>query len=66
MTTRPEAVAGPRPRQDPRPEGPEGEPVGEDENTPTSEEGEATVPVPGPGLDDHEGPDANPIDPRVF
>lgn len=61
----------PKRGEDPTPAGPEGEPVGEDEQVPTSQDnppgrGEAApapaMPmVPGPGA-----PDANPIDPRVF
>jgi hypothetical protein len=62
--------------EDPGPEGPEGEPVG-DEDEPANEDGDddeggkesKPAPVPGPGLPivpEHGSPDANPIDPRVF
>jgi hypothetical protein len=56
----------PRRGEDPSPEGPEGEPVGDDDD----EEGDVTSkPVPGPGIPmvpEPGAPDANPIDPRVF
>ena len=69
----------PRP-EDPGPEGPEGEPVGEDEAegegnddsdaVPTARETvEERKPLPGAGMPvvpEHGAPDANPIDPRVF
>jgi hypothetical protein len=54
----------PRRGEDPGPSGPEGEPVGDDEEQLASSE-----PVPGPGapmVPEHGAPDANPIDPRVF
>ncbi|MCW5835195.1 MAG: hypothetical protein KIS78_22535 [Labilithrix sp.] len=67
-----DAPATPQPRrgEDPGPEGPEGEPVGEDEETP-GEDGRdvESKSSPGPGVPmvpEHGTPDANPIDPRVF
>ncbi len=62
----------PRP-EEPSPEGPEGEPVGEDDER-AEERGDAAdddkpKPSPGPGaamFPEPGAPDANPIDPRVF
>jgi len=73
-----EPSSTPQPRdENPSPEGPEGEPVGEeeDEDEPkTVGEGDDRTspesrPAPGPGtpvVPEHGAPDANPIDPRVF
>jgi hypothetical protein len=60
----------PRP-EDPGPEGPEGEPVGEDDEDEAEDDGKRaeSQPSPGPGapmVPEHGSPDANPIDPRVF
>ncbi|MBX3211859.1 MAG: hypothetical protein KF850_07490 [Labilithrix sp.] len=56
--------------EDPGPEGPEGEPVGEDDEAPGDERNDVErKPSPGPGMPmvpEHGAPDANPIDPRVF
>jgi hypothetical protein len=61
------------PNEDPSPEGPPGESVGEDEETESDEdddtEEKSVKPSPGPGMPmvpEHGAPDANPIDPRVF
>lgn len=53
---------------DPSPEGPEGEPVGEDEGG-EKDPGPQPAPAPGAGVPvapEPATPDANPIDPRVF
>lgn len=60
--------AGPAVRRggdDPGPEGPEGEPVG-DEDEETEAPSETTPGPAAPLVPDHGSPDANPIDPRVF
>jgi hypothetical protein len=55
--------------EDPSPEGPEGEPVGEEDEDGGNERNVESKPSPGPGVPivpEHGSPDANPIDPRVF
>lgn len=56
--------------ENPSPEGPEGEKVGDDEAAADSQRSEKDLkPIPGPGapmVPDHSNIDANPIDPRVF
>jgi hypothetical protein len=62
-STRPQ----PRRGEDPGPEGPEGEPVGEDDEDDAIET--TRNPAPGPGeplIPEHGSPDANAIDPRIF
>ncbi len=63
-------LAGPG-DEDPSPEGPEGENIGDDDSLPESSErsDKDLQPIPGPGapmVPDHQNIDANPIDPRVF
>jgi hypothetical protein len=56
-------------REDPSHEGPEGEPVGEEDENGGAERNVESRPSPGPGMPivpEHGSPDANPIDPRVF
>jgi hypothetical protein len=60
----PSAEPPPKRGDDPGPEGPEGERVGEDEKKEADDSGE---PSGAGGLGpSNPGPDANPIDPRVF
>ena len=55
--------------ENPSPEGPEGEHVGEDEGDASERSDRDLKQIPGPGAPmtpDHQNIDSNPIDPRVF
>ena len=67
------SVPKPHRGEDPGHEGPEGEPVGDVDADATDEANERVVEKPsrpdagmGASIPEHETPDGNPIDPRVF